>query len=341
MDRDRRRAFMALTAAGLIWGLTVPLSKLVLEWLDPLWLSVLRFAPAAPLLALMARGELRRSVRGPVILWGVVLYGAVMGVQNLGLDHTSVSHGALILGAVPALVALVAVVTGRGAAGASAWGGFAVALVGVGLVSGAGGQTSLLGDTLVLASAVLSAIVIVAQAEVLRGRDPMAVTAVQMAAGSLAGLPVALAREGLPALPETGAPVWGFAVLVVVGSLLPFTLYAYGQTRVVPEVAGSFMNLEPLVGAVLGALAFHDPWGPAQAAGATAIAVGILLSARPARAPRGAGVVGGRVVRGTEPVARSRARSRRSDGHHARSPGPGRPRSVARSRRTSVGVGEA
>ena len=30
----RHTALVALVAAGLLWGLTVPLSKLVLEWLD-------------------------------------------------------------------------------------------------------------------------------------------------------------------------------------------------------------------------------------------------------------------------------------------------------------------
>jgi O-acetylserine/cysteine efflux transporter len=36
------------------------------------------------------------------------------------------------------------------------------------------------------------------------------------------------------------------------GTLLPFTLFAYAQGRVSPEVAGAFLNLEPLVGAVAG-----------------------------------------------------------------------------------------
>ena len=48
---------MALAAAGALWGLTVPLSKLGLEWLGAGWLAVARFAIAAPLLALVARGR--------------------------------------------------------------------------------------------------------------------------------------------------------------------------------------------------------------------------------------------------------------------------------------------
>jgi drug/metabolite transporter (DMT)-like permease len=45
-----------------MWGLTVPLSKLALEWLDAGWLTVARFAAAAPLLALCARHGLRDAL---------------------------------------------------------------------------------------------------------------------------------------------------------------------------------------------------------------------------------------------------------------------------------------
>ena len=45
MNSDRRRrAIAALTAAGLLWGTTVPLSKLALAWLSPGWLT---FVPSA------------------------------------------------------------------------------------------------------------------------------------------------------------------------------------------------------------------------------------------------------------------------------------------------------
>src|SRR3954464_10248071 len=56
-----RSALLALTAAGLMFGLTVPLSKLALGWLDPTWLAAARFGLAAPVLALVAR---RRGAGG-------------------------------------------------------------------------------------------------------------------------------------------------------------------------------------------------------------------------------------------------------------------------------------
>ena len=47
MTTSRRHAVAALTVAGLLWGSTVPLSRLALEWLGPGWLTAARFAPRA------------------------------------------------------------------------------------------------------------------------------------------------------------------------------------------------------------------------------------------------------------------------------------------------------
>jgi len=66
--------------------------------------------------------------------------------------------------------------------------------------------------------------------------------------------------------------------LALAGTVGPFALFAYGQSKVAPELAGAFLNLEPLVGTAAGAFAFGDPFGPAQLAGAVVILAGIVLS---------------------------------------------------------------
>jgi O-acetylserine/cysteine efflux transporter len=75
---SRATALAALAAAGVTWGLTVPLSKFALEWLGPAWLTVGRFAVAAPVLAFVARRRLRRAWAPAVAAWGAVGYGAVI-----------------------------------------------------------------------------------------------------------------------------------------------------------------------------------------------------------------------------------------------------------------------
>lgn len=277
-DGMNHRALIALATAGVLWGLTVPLSKVALGWMDPAWLTVARFGLAAPILTYIGRRHLRAALTPSVAAWGALGYGMVIVLQNLGIERTSVSHAALVYGAVPALVAVVALLARRSESGPLAWAGFAVALTGVALVAGGGGSASLAGDALVLASAVLSALFIFAQADTLRGRDPVAVTAVQMLAAALVALPIALIAGKPPTLRPEQAELWCAVALCSAGSLLPYALYAFGQARVQAEFAGAFLNLEPLVGAAAGALAFGDAFGALQLAGATAILLGLGMS---------------------------------------------------------------
>jgi O-acetylserine/cysteine efflux transporter len=284
--RPNRTAIFALAAAGSLWGLTVPLSKFGLEWLGGGWLAVARFAIAAPLLALLARGHLRAAMTPRVVVAGAVGYGGVILLQNVGIAHTSVSHAALIVGAVPVLVAIVVAVLGRGSGGTLAWAGALLALVGVGLVAGSGGAgTTLYGDLLVLLSVTGSAAFIVVQPGLLAGRDPAAVTAVQLAAAGVASLPFAIVFEGAPPAPESAGPVVAVLALALTGTALAFWLFAWAQARVPAELASAFVNLEPLVGTLTGVVAFHDAFGPAQLAGGAAILIGIGLGALPRRLP--------------------------------------------------------
>jgi len=297
MNDNRRHAVAALIAAGLLWGTSVPLSKLALAWLSPGWLTAARFGLAAAVLLAVTmlttgrtsgRAKLRAAFTPKVLAWGVLGYGGSVMVQNAGISRTSVTHAALLIGATPVLVAIIAAVWHRTVARPVAWVGFVVSLLGVGLVTagGGGGGATTAGDGLVLASLLLGAAATVAQGRLLTGRDPVAVTAVQFLGAAVGALLVTVFMEGAPALPAGPGPVLAVLALTVGGTVLPFTLFAFGQSRVSAEVAGAFLNLEPLVGAIVGAAAFGDPVGLAQVAGGAAIVAGIGLSSLPLLAGR-------------------------------------------------------
>ena len=199
----------------------MPLSKLSLEWLGGGWLTVARFALAAPLLAYVGRRGLRDALTPGIAAAGAVGFGVVILLQNAGIERTSVSHAALLVGAVPVMVALLAAALGHGAARPLAWAGYAVALAGLALVAGGGGSGATpAGDLLVLGSVALSATFIVVQPRLLAGRDPAAVTAVQFGAGALVALPHALVFEGLPPAPAAGRRSPPLVALAFAGTLL-------------------------------------------------------------------------------------------------------------------------
>jgi O-acetylserine/cysteine efflux transporter len=303
----RRLPLLALALSGVCWGTSALWTKIALGDFDPGTLAVLRFALAGLPLAWIARRRLRAAASLPVALWGAAGYGLVVVLWNIGLTATSVTHAALLVGPVPALVAVVALLLGRGTAGPRAWTGYVVAFAGVVAVAAGGGQASLSGDVLILASAVVSAVFTVRQPGLLAGRDPVAVTAVQLGASAAVMAPLAVVEGLPPAFP--GVPgLLAVAALVVTGTILPFTLFAWAQARTAPETAGAFLNLEPVIGTVLGAIAFHDVFGPLQAAGAVAVLGGISLStlpwgeglaARPCRGVTAAGTAPGTDSAGT------------------------------------------
>ena len=223
MNNNRRSAVAALAAAGMLWGTTVPLSKLALGWLPPGWLTVARFGLAAAVLLVMVgrnspgpglrapggQGGLRAAGTPLVLLSGAAGYGGSVILQNYGVALTSVTHAALLIGAVPVLVAVIAAVWQRAVARPVAWLGFGVSLAGVGLVTGGhGGGASAIGDGLVLLSVLVSATFTVGQNLLLRDRDPIAVTAVQFLGAALAALLYAVIAEGLPPVRPPWARCW-------------------------------------------------------------------------------------------------------------------------------------
>lgn len=307
MRTQGRNALFALAAAGALWGLTVPLSKLSLGWLGPGWLTVVRFAVATPLLALAGRRGLRQALAPRVAASGAIGFGAVIMLQNAGIQRTSTTHAAVLIGAVPVLVALIAAALGQAKPQARGWAGHALALGGVALVAGAaGGAATPRGDLLVLASAALSAALIVIQPQLLAGRDAAAVTAVQFAAGALVALPIAIVSEGIPAAPVKSMPVIALVALATIGTPLPFWLFAHGQARVSAQLAGAFTNLEPIVGVALGWAAFGNPAAIQQITGAMAVLAGISLNTLPTIAGEDEGP-----CQRTQPARRAFIRSHR------------------------------
>jgi drug/metabolite transporter (DMT)-like permease len=257
------------------------LSKTALTGFGPGWLTVIRFTVAGLILIAVLRPRLR-DVRPALVLWGALGYGACIAIQNIGLTRTSVTHAALLVGAVPVLVAVMAVIFDRARVRPVAWAGFGLSLAGIAVVAGSGGgSASLLGDALVFTSVLLGSGFTIIQGRLLPGQDVIAVSAAQFLASAALIAPIALVTEGIPGPGPAGwstSAVLATAALATIGTVLPYTLFAIGQTGVAPQIAGAFLNLETLVAALLGATLFGEVMGAGQAAGGVALLAGIYLS---------------------------------------------------------------
>lgn len=75
-------------------------------------------------------------------------------------------------------------------------------------------------------------------------------------------------------MPTTDLSALAWTSVVVLGlgcSAITYALWNWGVGRVPASRAGVFLNLEPLVGALLGVLVLGDAWGPATVVGGTLI----------------------------------------------------------------------
>ena len=263
---SNRTAILALAAAGLLWGLTVPLSKVALEWLGPGWLTV-RGSPRPPRCSLWsARHGLRDAFVPRVVAAGALGFGAVTVLQNAGIERTSVSHAALVVGAAPVLVALIAAGLGRRRRGrspgaATRWRCSASRLSRVPGAAADRGRRSArarvgrgVGD------------LHRRSARLLAGRDPAAVTAVQFAAAAVFATPVAVLRRARRrrrrrrprCAPSRRSPLTG-----------PCCRSGSSPSdRPAPRRARRrVVNLEPVVGATAGWLVMgRPPWPPSSRA---------------------------------------------------------------------------
>ncbi|MDX6740774.1 EamA family transporter [Actinocorallia sp. A-T 12471] len=82
-------------------------------------------------------------------------------------------------------------------------------------------------------------------------------------------------------MPTGTAPLLAVGALIFAGTLLPYWLFAYAQAWVAPDLAGAFLNIEPVIGFGIGVAAFGDPFGPLQITGVLAVALGLILTALP------------------------------------------------------------
>ena len=263
----RHTALVALVAAGLLWGLTVPCRSSSSSGSTAAGSPSCASRSPRRCWRSLARKHLRAAFTPRILAAGAIGYGVVIVLQNAGIEHTSVSHASLIVGATPALVALIAAATGRGSSGRSrgsasrsrsrAWGSSPAA---------AGGGASLGGDALVLLSVAVSAHV--------RRRPAVAAARARPVRGDRGADDRRRARRAARTRrsrasrtrprrrrPWSRCSRWPSSARVG-----PFALFAYGQSRVAPELAGAFLNLEPLVGTAAGALRLRRPVRPDAAA---------------------------------------------------------------------------
>ncbi|MDP8924429.1 MAG: DMT family transporter [Chloroflexota bacterium] len=283
-------AYAMLVGASVGWGVSAPLVKFSVIDLPPLTAACLRFGLGGVLMVgiLWARGELRRPARhtlGLLLvlgLLGVALFGSL---YTIGLQFTGAAEGVLIQGIAPLVtMGLAALLLGERLQRAQL-GGVAIAFVGLavlatgGSAAGGAGDARLLGNALMVASAVAWGAYSVAVRMVMGRLTLIETSAYSVLVGALLLAPFTLLESARVPLAEVRAATWlAIGYQIVVSSCLCYLLWNGGIRRAGAGRAAPFAFVSPVAAALAAIPILGEIPGPAQLVGGALILLGLFVA---------------------------------------------------------------
>ncbi len=273
-------AFASLAASGVLWGTSFILGKVALREVGVNEMILYRFVFASlgflPLL-LYHRPRFDRHDLGLIAVAALVGVPAQFLLQFDGLALTTASHAALMIGTAPVLVAVAAHLFLHERHPRSTWVALLISTVGVALIvlraGSGGGAASLTGDLLVLVSMFGAVAWVLISKTLMRRHSALAVSGSITITGTAMLAIWVLARSGPPPVALNRDTWLAIVALGLVTTTCTTLLWNWGLSHVSAGRAGAFINLEPVVGAVLGVWLLHERLGP------SAIIGGLLILA--------------------------------------------------------------
>ena len=287
------RSDVVLLVANLVFATSYVSTRVTLDDVPPAMLALVRCAGGALLLApfaLRTAGAASVSLGDHVRIaaMGVLGFGAAFAFTHWGIVRSTAANAALLIIVEPlAIVALSPALLGERLRRREAVGGV-LALVGVTLVvlDGIPGVTARLaphwrGDLLLVLSGIAYASYTLIGRDVLRRHPPTPVTALSVAWGAVALLPLAGFEwwRGARAV-WTASALLGVGYLAVVITALGYVVWNWALERVPAPRAAVFLTVQPVAGALLGVLVLGEALSAFMAAGGALIVVGLALTSR-------------------------------------------------------------
>ncbi|MBC8139174.1 MAG: DMT family transporter [Fibrella sp.] len=294
-----RRDFIGLSlllVCVMIWGANAVAFKIGTHppagiGFDPILMNGLRFLLVAPILlafiAFRDPGALRVTNRSDLLRYAVYgLFSIAISetLLTVALTYTSVANMTLLgPGTMPLFTALWAAILDKQKLTRAGITGALVAMVGVGIVAGAGGNlhlsgTSLIGDGISLVRSVLQGVYMIYLNRTLRERNPFTVTIYNVLFGTLWFLPYVLWKAPGFAWGNVSWEVWAALWWTVLPtSVFGFLVWNTVMPRVGPVAATNVFYLLPLFGALSAWVVLGEPLTVPQMSGGAVIIAGLIV----------------------------------------------------------------
>ena len=131
------RSVGAMLLLAIMWGLSIPITKLGLETIPPITLTAVRFLVAVPLLMILAAGRLRVPWKAVPSIIALGVMGITLGnvAQSFGVQGTSASAGTIISATIPIFIVIFAAFRLKQPVAGQQWIGLLAAFGGIALVA--------------------------------------------------------------------------------------------------------------------------------------------------------------------------------------------------------------
>jgi drug/metabolite transporter (DMT)-like permease len=284
------RSIGALLLLAVMWGLSIPITKLGVLTLPPLTLTALRFAIAVPLLLLFAVGRQRLPLRAIPKIAGLGILGVGIGqvAQTFGVAGTSASVGTIISATIPVFIVFFAAVRLKQPVSGRQKLGLVAAFSGIALVALGDGKVGLLDSSIegaawLLLSAVAIAFYYVWSVELTAEYGTPTVAAWSTLFGFIALAPCAGWEMSRVPIHLTAEAFGAAAYLGIVVTTAGLFLWLNLLRTVAARVAASVQYLQPIVGVALSSAMFGDTLGALFVLGVLLVLCGLALSLAPTR----------------------------------------------------------
>ena len=279
---------LMMLAVAAIWGANFTVVKFGTRVLEPLAFNSVRVALAAVALTLIAalRRAPRLSARDlmALVALGVVGNGVYQVLFVEGIARTRASDAALVISAGPAFIALLGWARGSERVSPRAWLGIGLSIVGIALVvfggtAAAPGQSTLLGNGLVVAGSLCWAIFTVLLKPYTHRVDGVQLSAATMVGGALLLLAVASPSVVAADWETVRFSAWSAIVYSGLAGLVVAYLFWYRGVRVLgPTRTAMYVNLQPVFALLVAWAGLGEQPGLWQICGAASVMVGVLLA---------------------------------------------------------------
>ncbi|WP_143307168.1 DMT family transporter [Chitinophaga vietnamensis] len=285
---ERTKGFISIIFVMLIWGSSFTVSKIVVTEVNPFVFATLRHIIACIVLFpfyLMRRKKVTRPLPyGKLTLMGLTGIAVYYCFFNSAMSRITASTGALVEGLIPVVIAVLAAVILKEHLHKKTITGIVLSVIGVilvGFVGAAHGPgNSLLGSFLMVCAVLLWGLYTMLSRS-LKSSDSVVVTAVSTFIGTACLLPVFFITVAQHGLPPISWKAWaGMAYLGCFSSALAYFLYNRALESLPAAQVGNFLNLNPVIGALIAYLFLKDNITGLQLVGAVLVLTGIWLSNR-------------------------------------------------------------